>query len=396
MNAIDEQQPRASWYRRWDIVVLVICAVGLAGFLFPAVHAARQAQRRMQESNNLKQLGLAMDNYHSAFERFPRGAELDTSGVARHGWLLQIHPFLEASAWPFYVDRSLAWDHPCNSYLFMEQRSQVLRPGVGDTYTRDGFGLTHTMANPNILNCGPGVRMSELTSGLSHSWLFGGVVGEYQPWGYPYNWRKLTWPLNADGGGYGGWRGGAQFCLADGSVRFVASELDREVLAQLASAPPIAAAELTAVPLRRFDVTDDRVARKREWFEAVPRQPTKGSIGTDIIYGMDGEPRVATLRFTPSEMSKIGLGLKGVVERYPSLQVLLVGEINEEDAARIAKLRQLRTLIVYQLKPTAAVLQSLQSLPKLKHVSVADPDCVVPLVEALPDCEIHLRVRPGF
>jgi prepilin-type N-terminal cleavage/methylation domain-containing protein len=98
------------------LVVIAIIGV-LVGLLLPAVQAAREAARRMQCSNNKKQLGLAMHNYHSAYNQFPAGAVRfqgysggNTSPVSGAMFLM---PFIEMS----------------NLYEQFEQDAKVAAPG---------------------------------------------------------------------------------------------------------------------------------------------------------------------------------------------------------------------------------------------------------------------------
>ncbi len=83
------------------LVVITIIGI-LISLLLPAVQAAREAARRLQCGNNMKQLGLALHNYHQGWQRFPLGSShpepFDWSGVpaSNHGsFLVALLPFIE-------------------------------------------------------------------------------------------------------------------------------------------------------------------------------------------------------------------------------------------------------------------------------------------------------------
>ncbi|SFH83207.1 DUF1559 domain-containing protein [Planctomicrobium piriforme] len=81
------------------LVVIAIIAI-LIALLLPAVQQAREAARRSQCKNNLKQLGLAMHNYHDVFNRFPPGYVDMTTGstTSTYGswaWSAMLLPYLD-------------------------------------------------------------------------------------------------------------------------------------------------------------------------------------------------------------------------------------------------------------------------------------------------------------
>ncbi len=80
------------------LVVIAIIAV-LIALLLPAVQQAREAARRSQCKNNLKQLGLGLQNYHDNAKQFPVGAFSQGANVGNgYGWHVSILPFLDQAA----------------------------------------------------------------------------------------------------------------------------------------------------------------------------------------------------------------------------------------------------------------------------------------------------------
>lgn len=85
-------------------LLVVIAIIGiLIALLLPAVQAAREAARRSQCSNNMKQIGLALHNYHDANKTFPFAWMVDLSfgmgpGMNAQCWGTRILPYLEQTA----------------------------------------------------------------------------------------------------------------------------------------------------------------------------------------------------------------------------------------------------------------------------------------------------------
>lgn len=86
-------------------LLVVIAIIGiLVGLLLPAVQAAREAARRMQCSNNLKQIALATLNYESAYKRFP-ARQSGSGGIATGAQRLRVSIF--TALCPFYEQQPL-------------------------------------------------------------------------------------------------------------------------------------------------------------------------------------------------------------------------------------------------------------------------------------------------
>ena len=94
--------------------LVMVAVIGiLVALLLPAVQAAREAARRTQAMNNLKQQVLAMHNYHDAKKSFPAHAICDANGKPLLSWRVQILPYLEQQALynEFHLDEPWDSDH---------------------------------------------------------------------------------------------------------------------------------------------------------------------------------------------------------------------------------------------------------------------------------------------
>ncbi|HBE70825.1 MAG TPA: hypothetical protein DDW52_21985 [Planctomycetaceae bacterium] len=146
------------------LVVIAIIGV-LVGLLLPAVQAAREAARRMQCANNLKQLGLAVHNYESAHKAFPlttTGPSSQTPhlGNGFYSWMAMVLPQIEQG--PLY--NSIRFEEPMvDPKNFTASRDYRLLT-ISDTHPNalqaatqigtllcpsDGFNMTSTLGSGN-------------------------------------------------------------------------------------------------------------------------------------------------------------------------------------------------------------------------------------------------------
>src|SRR3954447_20293168 len=94
-------------------VLVVIAIIGvLVAFLLPAVQAAREAARRNQCQNNLKQIGVAIQNHHDTRKAFPMGRNrIDQKAVS---WAFFVLPYMEETAIYNSWDPNAKVDQPSN------------------------------------------------------------------------------------------------------------------------------------------------------------------------------------------------------------------------------------------------------------------------------------------
>jgi prepilin-type N-terminal cleavage/methylation domain-containing protein len=134
------------------LVVIAIIAI-LIALLLPAVQQAREAARRTQCKNNLKQIGLALHNYHDTHKVFPPGqfnfigADLPGlsvfHGTARTCWMQQILPYIDQA--PLYNQFSTYFGGIQGGYLWQGRWTAI-----------PGLTCPSDPTNPKILTAGGG------------------------------------------------------------------------------------------------------------------------------------------------------------------------------------------------------------------------------------------------
>jgi prepilin-type N-terminal cleavage/methylation domain-containing protein/prepilin-type processing-associated H-X9-DG protein len=95
------------------LVVIAIIAI-LIGLLLPAVQKVREAAARIQCSNNLHQLGIALHNHHSALGYFPSSTRPNDFSTVRSAWATAVLPYIEQDNLFRNYDYNVNWDATVN------------------------------------------------------------------------------------------------------------------------------------------------------------------------------------------------------------------------------------------------------------------------------------------
>ncbi|MFK7776847.1 MAG: DUF1559 domain-containing protein [Gimesia sp.] len=231
----------------------------LLALLLPAVHQSREEARQSTSKNNLKQIGLAFHNYHEAHGCLPPGGTIRDDGVAMHGWLIMLMPFVDASRLFNQTDFDEPWNSDSNKPVFETSLPYFLNPAEDARYTITGYGLTNYLGNPNLLYRNSCVTFDQMENGTTHTWMAGEVAGNFQPWGYPFNWRPLGTKFCDGPNSFGCsvWAG-SNLLFADGRVSLFSDKTSPEIMKSLTTAPPVATKSQTATPTTIFQTSYTR------------------------------------------------------------------------------------------------------------------------------------------
>ena len=264
------------------LVVIAIIGV-LVALLLPAVQAAREAARRTQCANNLKQLSLAVHNYHDTFLVFPpQMLNISTNNDRRWGWGAVTLPFAEQSALHDQLRPNGGGQIPVATTLYsgvalLRQKVALhscpsdsasfpinqFHPSVAASNNPDNwYAKSNYVCNQQVMKYRAGFegecfRIATVTDGTTNTLLIGErrlnvpahirypgaiVWGTAQGTGdsanvfhaaHPINTRSNCNDFDADGNDTTRTRfaassahpGGAQFAMTDGSVRFVSQNI---------------------------------------------------------------------------------------------------------------------------------------------------------------------------
>jgi len=210
------------------LVLLVPCSGILIALLLPAVQSAREAARRSQCNNNLRQIAIAFHNYHDVYKTFPPAHIPDKDGRPMHSWRVLILPFMEQQALQQQYDFNEPWDSPKNHLVTSTVVPAYKCPSAPGQPTETNYMV---VTGPGTLFEGAeGCSIAEITDGTSNTILVVEVAGTGVNWAEPRDLDAATFsppfspPRPDAAGSYHA--GGLNVVLADGATRFLSNSID--------------------------------------------------------------------------------------------------------------------------------------------------------------------------
>ncbi len=362
-------------HRRWlEVCIVVFVVLALAALLLPAIQMARDEARRSMSWNNLRQLGLALHNYHDTFECFPPGAVADATGRGHFGWSTSIIPYIDANPYFAMLWREYPWDDPVNRQCYLGSFPCYNSPVTESNFTADGYGISDYTANPRVLFQNSSTALADV-NGHATNWVMAEVSRGQVPWGYPWNWREFPTSLRGETRGFICPSGVATVLHVDGHVGVYSRTTDRQVLASLSAGCPTPDSERTRVPPLTFDA----VAVSPFTTEDVPlpayRDPQADWYHEGWYLWVSEQPDGRFVRTVPAgkwtDEPVTMDDLEYIARELPDTTHLrLDTELNEDGLAAISRLKKLRSLAVDALELTDHAAKMLNAMPDLRLVTV--------------------------
>ena len=229
--------------RRGLLVAAIIFVLAVVFLSEPAVQT-RGVSRRFQCTSSLRQNGMALIVYQNSTGSFPPPVSSD--GLT--SWRVTILPLLDCTSLFRTYDRTVAWNRPPNTAIAEER---ILTYACPSNYfpkdeRRRWFTAYSMPTGPHTVGANPqGTKDSDITDGTSNTLLLVESSGAQIIWTEPRDVNVESRPagINLNGnkpGHSAGWlsgyhRGGVNVQMADGSVRFLSTNIDLSVLKKLAT-----------------------------------------------------------------------------------------------------------------------------------------------------------------
>jgi type II secretory pathway pseudopilin PulG len=215
------------------LVVVGVIAV-LIALLLPAVRSSGEAARRSQCSNNLKQIGIALHNYADTYGSLPPAYTVDAAGNRLHSWRTLILPFAEQQ--PLYdkIDLSKPWDDPANQAARESRVGMYACPSANLPAGHTTYLAVDTPSS--ALTGSTALKFANISDGTSQTLLVFEVDTKHA-----VHWMDPTdasegMVVNFAAGKSLAHQGGTQCLLADGTVRFLATNIKPDELRAMMTA----------------------------------------------------------------------------------------------------------------------------------------------------------------
>jgi hypothetical protein len=226
---------RFSPLSQWGTAIACICL--LLFLLMPSIGTPRVVGRRSHCANNLKQIGLALHNYHDTYNSFPPAYVCDANGKPMHSWRVLVLPFMEQQALYDQYRFDEPWDGPNNRLLAAQIRKFYSCP---QDHGHPGSTETSYVAIVGPGTAWPGEKaatFADFQDGTSNVLLVVEVHNSGIHWMEPRDLHvtQMATVINPPHGQgiCSDHEAGAQVTLADGSVRFLKSDTPADVLRSL-------------------------------------------------------------------------------------------------------------------------------------------------------------------